>query len=67
MGVIWLRTRDGSTSHKILPEFSDLCVLLLLLCATWPIYLLQKYKGQTWKAKKQLKAFSIPFHLESML
>lgn len=41
MGVIWLRTRDGSTSHKILPEFSDLCVLLLLLlCATWPIYLL---------------------------
>ena len=44
MGVIWLRTRDGSTSHKILPEFSDLCVLLLLLCATWPIYLLQKYK-----------------------
>lgn len=27
MGVIWLRTRDGSTSHKILPEFPDLCVL----------------------------------------
>lgn len=47
MGVIWLRTRDGSTSHKILPEFPDLCVLLLLLLlifVTWPIYLLQKHQ-----------------------
>lgn len=48
MGVIWLRTRDGSTSHKILPEFPDLCVPLLLIFVIWPIYLLQKHqvKGQ---------------------
>lgn len=44
MGVIWLRTRDGSTSHKILPEFPDLCVLLLLMFVTWPIYLLQRHQ-----------------------
>lgn len=44
MGVIWLQRRDGSTSHKILPEFPDLCVLLLLLIfVTQPIYLLHKY------------------------
>lgn len=44
MGVIWLWTRNGSTSHKILPEFLDLCVLLLLIFVTWPIYLLQKHQ-----------------------
>lgn len=46
MGVIWLWTGDGSTSHKILPEFPDLCVLLLLIFVTWPIYLLQKHQAK---------------------
>lgn len=61
MGVIWLRTRDGSTSHKILPEFPDLCVLLLLLFVTWPIYLLQKHqvKGNPGNLKSNWKPSQI--------
>ena len=68
MGVIWLRTRDRSTSHKILPEFSDLCVMLLLLCATCPIYLLQKYKvkdkpGNLKATESLLNPFSFRKHV----
>lgn len=38
--------RDGSTSHKTLPEFPDLSVLWLLMFVTWPIYLLQKHQAK---------------------